>query len=215
MINIAKQKSDNSPKRVTNEDLPLISRTLSKFPIKYTLKPRLNQATLMLRDFGSYSKIRENRKIVRQEEKEKLDGIFQNLYTRKTIKDMIRYNEIVNKNDDHSQLFKLALTEPKAKIPRSSNMPKLRNLKTTRTIQKKPEPTHIVKHRANFQLEQNKVIRDAKVENTVAKRARRLLKSKVTRILNDCLPILQKEYLKHDEEQELVRPKILETRCRY
>jgi hypothetical protein len=178
------------------------------------MKPRLSQSTLMLKDFGSYSKIREDRKIVRQEEKEKIDGIFQTLYRRKTIKDKIRYNEIVNNNDDHSNLFKLTLTEPKAKIPRSSNMPTVPNLKTTRIIKKKPEPTFIDRQRSNFQLEKNKIIRDAKVENTVAKRARRLLKSKVTRILNDCLPILQKEYLKHDEEQELVRPKIMDTRCR-
>jgi hypothetical protein len=215
MINFVKQKKDNSPKRVTNEDLPLISRSLSKFPTKNTMKPRLSQASLMLKDFGSYSKIQEDRKILRQEEKEKLDGIFQTLYTRKTIKDMIRYNEIVNKNDDHSKLFKLTLTEPKAKVPHSSDMPKVPNLKTTRIIKQNPEPTYIYRQRANFQLEQNKIIRDAKVENTVAKRARRLLKSKVTRILNDCLPILQKEYLKHDEEQTLVRPKIMETRCRY
>jgi hypothetical protein len=73
-------------------------------------------------------------------------------------------------------------------------MPRITDLRTPRPVMLEPYIS------INFQLEQNKIIRDAKVENTKVKRAKRLLKAKVSKILNECLPLLQKEHWKKDEK---------------
>lgn len=44
---------------------------------------------------------------------------------------------------------------------------------------------------SKFQIEKNKIIRDAKIENSKVKREKRMLKSKVSKILGECLPSIK------------------------
>lgn len=99
---------ENKPK----EMLPSISKASIKYAAKFKVKPGLSQAKLLLKEFGKYSKIHDEMISIRQEKKEKLDSIFHQLHKKKTIKDRIRYEEVVNKNDDHLNLFIAELKSP-------------------------------------------------------------------------------------------------------
>lgn len=99
----------------SKEMLPTISKSSFKYAAKFKVKPGLSQAKLLLNKFGDNSKIHDEMINFRQEKQQKLDEIFHKLHKKKTIKDRIRYEEVVNKNDDHLNMFMAELKSPEFK----------------------------------------------------------------------------------------------------
>ncbi|CAI2359975.1 unnamed protein product [Moneuplotes crassus] len=187
VTNLGAKKMSLSPKKEHEKSyLPAVRSSLPSLSSVFQSKSEKGPAKLALKKFGNYP-IRE-------------DAIHFLTY----VEEGDSQENMIRRKKRHSSSISTPVLDKVMKAPQSPQQESSKYELTNNWHLRFMLPNAGFKNRfhtecisqaetTNFQLEQNRIIREAKLENTRAKREKRMLKCKVSKIMRDKIPELHED----------------------